>query len=71
MILKLKALIYRVTGIYLAHKEELEYITSEDACQRMELDLFNKDNDMLLYNLQGLYIGLWQAEHGFCRKYKC
>jgi hypothetical protein len=28
------------------------------------------DPDFSLYNAQGLLIGMWQANHGFYRRYK-
>jgi hypothetical protein len=70
MILKLKSLIYRAGGPYLADKEELEYITSEAACNRIEEALADPVNDMSLHDLQGLIIGLWQCEHKFYRRMK-
>lgn len=56
MILKIKAFIYRFSAIfglyiYLANKEEQDYIDSLD-------DIDEELGD-------GCYRGLWQAEHGF------
>lgn len=64
-ILKLKAIFYRYTGIYLAHKEELEYITSDEGWS--EFCKLLDDKEMSPKNAQGLLIGLWQAELGFDR----
>ena len=58
MILKIKAKIYQYTGIFLARKEEEEYLNSLEglaAIKKAELDGYNN----------GLVIGLWQADHGF------
>lgn len=70
MILKLKAFIYQKTGIYLAHKEELEYITSKEFWKSFIKIVGHKKNDMSPRNAQGLLIGLWQAKNGFVRAYK-
>lgn len=67
MTLKLKSLIYKYTGLYLADKEELEYITSRECWKKLMKIAKNKKNDMSLENIQGLLIGMWQAEHGFAR----
>lgn len=75
MVLKIKAFIYQKTGIYLAHKEELEYITSKEFWKGFTKILKNsKKNDLSPQNMQGILIGLWQCKHGFYRsrsfKYK-
>ena len=57
-LLKLKAKIYQYTGIYLAQKEEDEYLRSEEAVSLLENNEY-----------PGLVIGLWQAKHGFTRFY--
>lgn len=67
MKLKIKAFIYRYTGIYLAYKEELQYITSKEAWAEYKRMSKRKKLDLKERNLQGLLIGLWQAEHGFSR----
>lgn len=62
--LKLKAAIYRYLGIYLAQKEELAYLESNDAQISVSEGLeFGLDFDGAL----GLAIGSWQADHGFYR----
>lgn len=67
MILKLKALFYKYTGLYFASKEELDYITSNEFWKRLSKTLKHPKNDMSARNVQGLLIGLWQADHGFAR----
>lgn len=66
--LKLKAKIYYYTGIYLAHKEENEYLQSKEFWKGMAKLMSGKDEDFQNpRNAQGLLIGLWQAKHGLCR----
>jgi hypothetical protein len=59
MSLKLKAFIYRFSNIfglhiYLAEKEEVQYLASLRDSSSFEL---------------GMHIGLWQAKHGFTTVY--
>lgn len=62
MNLKLKAVIYRYTNIYLAKKEETEYLNSRHAENRIiELSSVIGSYEMT----REIIIGLWQAEHGF------
>lgn len=70
MLLKLKAWIYRRTGIYLAHKEELEYITSKVFWKSFRRIIGHKKNDLGAETVQGLLIGMWQTKHGFYRTMK-
>jgi hypothetical protein len=70
MIIKIKAWIYRRTGIYLAHKEELEYITSKIFWKKFMRIVKQKDNDMSPRDIQGLLIGSWQCDYGFYRRYR-
>ena len=68
MILKIKVLIYRYLGIYLADKEENDYIHSKEfwqAFQRMR----KKNKDIDDRNVFGILCGLWQADHGFSRPF--
>jgi len=67
MILKLKSFIYRQTGIYLAHREELAYINSEEFWKSFA-KIISKEG-MRPRDVQGLLIGLWQVDHGFHRPY--
>ena len=68
LVLKIKALIYYYTGIYLAHKEENEYLQSKEFWKSFAKLMNGKDKDFRNpQNAQGLLIGLWQAKHGLCR----
>lgn len=69
-ILKLKGIIYQKTGIYLASKEELEYIKSDEFWKSFMKMITHKANDMSGSNIQGLLIGLWQTKYGFYRAMK-
>jgi hypothetical protein len=67
-ILKLKSLFYKYTGIFLAHKEENEYIDSPEYWKQFAKYLNNsKLEDMSPRNVHGLMVGIWQCEHGFAR----
>lgn len=67
-VLKLKALIYKYSGLYLAHKEESEYLQSKEFWKSMLKLMNGKDKDLAIpRNAQGLLIGLWQCKHGFHR----
>lgn len=68
-ILKIKAFIYQKTGIYLADKEELEYITSKAFWKEFIRIYTHKANDMGPRDVQGLLIGSWQCRHGFYRAF--
>jgi len=70
IILKIKAWVYRRTGIYLAHKEELEYITSKIFWNEFRKIVIVPENDLSLHDIQGLLIGYWQCNHGFARELK-
>ena len=63
--LKLKVIIYRYAGIYLAYKEELEYITSEPYWKRFMEIAADDDCDYSASDIQGILIGSWQAANGF------
>lgn len=65
--LKLKALIYKYTGWFFAYKEQSEFLESAKFWKQMRKALKNKKNDMGPQALQGLFIGMWQVEHGFYR----
>jgi hypothetical protein len=68
-LLKLKSHIYRYTGIYLAHKEENEYLQSKDFWNEFHKMKNHPKNDMDDENIQGLLVGLWQCgkNHNFTR----
>lgn len=65
MLLKLKAIIYRYTGIFLAHKEEQAYLNSfafkKDVKKYREM--FGEDKDIA----EDIAAGTWHADHGFYR----
>lgn len=63
--LKTKAFIYRNTGIYLAHKEENEYVDSMAYWREFSRLLADPENFMTPRTIHGVLIGLWQARHGF------
>lgn len=67
MILRLKSCIYRYTEIYLAHKEELAFLSDSKLWNDLELRLKASDNDMSLADWVSIEIGCWQAYHGFTR----
>jgi hypothetical protein len=67
-ILKIKAAIYRYTGIYFAHKEEIEYLTSKKFWNRYS-KLAKSNKDLNSQTVQGILIGMWQVKHGFYRPY--
>lgn len=71
-ILKIKSLIYRYTGIYLANKEENDYITSKEFWKSFLKMVKNnkkapKGDKMSALNIQGLLVGLWQSKNGLAR----
>jgi hypothetical protein len=66
-ILKLKSIIYRYLGIFLADREELEYVDSEIYWKQFMKIIKKKSNDMSPRDIHGLLIGSWQAHHGFAR----
>jgi hypothetical protein len=67
MNLKLKSLIYRYTGVYLADHELREYINSPECKQSVTRRLSHPDNDMSLDEANDLAIGLWDCRYGFTR----
>lgn len=66
-ILKLKSLVYKYTGVYLAQNEELEYITSRGFWKEFINITIHEENDLSPRDVQGLLIGSWQANNGFAR----
>lgn len=67
MSLKIKAAIFRYTGIFLAYKEQSEYLESDEFWTSYHNIAFNPENDMNASNIQGMLIGCWQANYGFYR----
>lgn len=63
MILRLKAFIYRHTGIYLADKEEQQFIDKNILnVEKVMLELQTTYQDA-----EGILRGLWQSHKGFIR----
>ena len=56
MVLKIKAKIYQYFGIFLAHKEQGEFLDKL---------LRERDNKKLNYNSLWLTVSMWQAKNGF------
>lgn len=70
LILKIKGYIYCYTGIYLAKKEELEYVTSKEFWK--QFDKFyskRKKHKLSSETIQSILIGLWQAKYKFYRSF--
>lgn len=67
MTLKLKSLFYRYTGVYLADKEEAEYIRSGEAQQYIHTLASHPENELTIEEATDLTIGMWQADEGFHR----
>ena len=62
-----KAHVYRYFGIYLATTDENVYLQSKEFWSAFLEHINHPENDMSPINIQGLLIGLWQAERGYCR----
>jgi hypothetical protein len=67
LVLKVKSVIYKYFGIYLAHREENEYLSSKEYWDKFINVTVDPDNDMSPRNVHGLLVGSWQADHGFSR----
>jgi len=67
-LLSIKAFIYRKTGIYLAHREELEYTESEDFWKTVKRTMRN-NKSLGFRTVYSLGVGVWQAKHGFTRSF--
>jgi hypothetical protein len=68
MILTLKSIVYKYTGIYLAQKEEDAYLQSSEA--NLEYNMYAKYDGVKRLGhktIKGIMIGGWQAHNGFCR----
>lgn len=70
-LLKVKAWFYRLTGIYLAHREENEYTESEEFWEAFR-DLLKEDNHNRLgvQAIYGILVGRWQSVNGFVRPFR-
>jgi hypothetical protein len=67
MTLKLKAVIYRWTGIFLAKREEAEYLQRSDTQAKILEWSADLKMDMSYEDAVGLAKGLWHMRHGFHR----
>lgn len=71
MLLRIKSIIYKYTGLYLARKEEWAYYLSREYQQEynkcMAHTLTDPDDALDAEDVHGLLIGSWQAHHGFHR----
>jgi len=61
----IKAFIYRLTGIFLAHAEQQKYLSSSEG--RQLITVLCLDLDLDESGAVELATGLWQAKHGFTR----
>jgi hypothetical protein len=68
LILKLKAIIYKYSGLYLAYKEQSRYVDTEGYWQDFERLTKTKPR-MSCENAHDLLIGLWQSHHRLVRPY--
>jgi len=68
LVLKLKSVFYRYTGIFLANSEQLDYIDS-DAYWKEFRETSVLFDDMDDRQVHGLLIGSWQCHHKFYRPY--
>jgi len=64
-ILKIKSMIYRYTGLFLAHKEQMKYVQSKEFMDEFLKIVVSDDGDMGPRSIMGLLIGSWQARNGF------
>lgn len=70
--LKLKAFIYQTTGIFLASREQLDYVDSDEfwAFFQKELQEQMWQEEHRFYGprfIYGILVGSWQMKHGFVR----
>jgi hypothetical protein len=68
-LLKIKSIIYKYTGIYLAETEENIYLQSEEFWEEFNQNKKHYRKSLGSRNLQGLMIGMWQSHHGFVRPF--
>ena len=69
-LLHFKSLIFRWTGTYLAHREENDYVNSEEYRRECTRIMADPDHNVGPENCHDLLIGLWQARHGFTSKFR-
>jgi hypothetical protein len=65
--LKYKSFVYRYTGVYLANREEKDYIKSEVFWDKFRKIIFSPENGMSDRSIQKFLVGIWQSEHGLAR----
>ena len=72
-LLRLKSFVYRLTGIFLASKEQLEYIESDQYWESFNSLLRQEGTQHEYYPqfIHGILVGTWQADHGFTRPSRC
>jgi hypothetical protein len=68
-LLKLKSIIYKYTGIFLPHREECEYVASNEYWKQFNRILKHENKDLSPRNIHGLLVGSWQAHNGFARPF--
>ena len=68
-ILKLKSIFYRYTGIFLAYKEQRNYLQSGEFSKKFSKIYNHKDHDMNVRNTIRLIVGMWEADNGFARPF--
>lgn len=66
--LRIKSIVYRYTGIYLAYREEVEYLNSRAFRKEFDRSLKHFDDTHPL-DVQGILIGMWQSKHHFYRNW--
>lgn len=64
-LLKLKAKIYHYTGIYLAYREQCDYMESADYLKYLTAPNGTDSEEFSIETKASLAVGLWQARHGF------
>lgn len=69
MILKIKVLIYKLTGKYLAEKEEIKYLQSNEFLIDFHRMYNHPNNTFGEHTIRSALIGSWQAKNGFHKKY--
>lgn len=62
--LKVKAKIYQYTGIFLANKEQTDYLWSAEGLAEIQKSFDALNDAELAFDLT---VGSWQADHGFTR----
>lgn len=67
-LLKLKAIIYKYTGCYLAEPELNAYLASQEYCDDYNYMMLHAvENDLSESTITSILIGSWQGRNGFSR----